>query len=46
MPDATLKETMAYFGISIGQFGKEWKELTDEDKAQIKAGIGDGTFTY
>jgi hypothetical protein len=25
---------------------REWKELSDKDKADIKAGIGNGTFTY
>jgi hypothetical protein len=46
MADATLKNVMAYFGIPTGIFSREWKELTDADKQQIKAGIGNGTETY
>jgi hypothetical protein len=25
---------------------KEWKALSDKDKAQIKAGLSDGSLTY
>jgi hypothetical protein len=47
MADATLKQVIEFFGINpLSQFSKEWKELTPEDQAQIKAGIGDGTLTY
>lgn len=46
MPDATLKQVIDYFGLPMSQFAKEWKAVSDEDKAQIKAGIGDGSFTY
>lgn len=35
MPDETLK-----------QFTDGWKRLTDQDKADLKQGIADGTLTY
>ena len=43
---ATLKQVMEFFAIPTGQFGKEWKVLSDSEKAQIKAGLGDGSLTY
>lgn len=27
-------------------FGSQWKELTPEDQAQLRAGIGNGALTY
>lgn len=39
-----------YFGVREGQklkdFADELKELTDEDKAQLVAGIQDETYDY
>jgi hypothetical protein len=47
MPDATLNQIRAYFGIESAQkFAAEWRQLTDTDKMQIKAGIGNGTYNY
>jgi hypothetical protein len=46
MPDATVKEIQAFFNVSAGTLIKEWKQLSDTDKAQIKAGIGNGSYTY
>ena len=46
---ATLKDVRDYFkqeGENLTDFGKEWKELSDKDKDDLKKGIGDGTFTY
>lgn len=42
---------MKFFGRKPGQslsdFKKEeWDKLTDQDKADLAQGIGDGTFTY
>lgn len=31
---------------SLTAFSKEWKALTDDEKAQIRDGIGDGSFDY
>lgn len=46
MADVTLKQIMEFFGMNAAQFNKNWKELTPQDKAQIKAGIGNGSLTY
>lgn len=50
MPDkdgvATLKETMVFFDIKASDFLKEWKELSEESKAQIRKGIGDKSLDY
>ena len=41
-----MVDVMKFFGIPIAQFRKEWAELTDKDKEQIKQGIEDGTLSY
>lgn len=41
-----LKEIMEFFGAKLGEFSKEWRQLTEQDRTQIRAGIEDGTFTY
>lgn len=47
MPEATLNEIRAYFGItSAAEFAREWRQLSTQDKEDLKAGIGNGTFTY
>jgi len=50
MAVATMKVVMDFFGKKEGSslkgFTDEWKALTDNDKAQIKAGLEDGTLTY
>ncbi len=49
MADATLVDVMHFFGFEkseIGKFRREWNELSDEEKAQFKKGIGDGSLTY
>lgn len=46
MPDANIKEVMEFFAMSSAQFSKEWKTLSIDDKAQLKAGIGNGSLTY
>jgi hypothetical protein len=45
---ATLKVVREFFGMSVGQFRDEWTKqgLTDDDKRQIRQGLGDGTMTY
>lgn len=42
----TVKEIMEFFGMKASEFMKDWKKMTPEDKAQIKKGLTDGTFTY
>lgn len=57
MADATIKQVADFFKIGDGKvstdprnsltaFSKEWKELSDDEKTQLKQGIGDGTLTY
>lgn len=42
-----VKAVMDYFGYeSAAAFNRDWRELTDEDKAQLKEGIANGTLTY
>jgi len=55
MVEYTIKQIMAFFndGLSADdirnkptRFASEWKALSDQDKAEIKAGLSNGTFTY
>lgn len=51
MADATVKlSTIATFfrkpGEGLAAFTKEWKDLPDKDKDQVKAGFADGSMTY
>lgn len=46
MAEATLKEIREFFDMDMPTFKREWLKLTPEDKAQIKAGLSDGTLTY
>lgn len=44
---AAPKEIKEFFGYTkLADFSADWKQLTDKDKADIRNGIGDGTFTY
>lgn len=46
---ASLKDVIAFFkldGERALDVGKEFKEMDDESKEQIKRGIGDGSLTY
>jgi hypothetical protein len=47
MPDATLGQVKDFFGYpTLAAFSADWKQVSNEDRAQIRAGIGDGTLTY
>lgn len=55
MAEATLKQIADFFIVpdangkrsgGLTAFAAEWKALTDKDKDQIKAGIGDSTYNY
>jgi hypothetical protein len=35
-PVASLVEVKDYLGINSGDFAKEWKRLSDEDKQEIR----------
>jgi hypothetical protein len=48
---ASLKDVREFFGMTVSQFRTEWTKddkglLTESDKAAIRQGIGEGTFTY
>ena len=43
----SLNDIRKFFGIdNVALFRKEWSELSDVDKAQIKDGLTDGSLTY
>jgi len=44
--EVTLKDIATYFGYPLGEFAKQWRRLTDQDKVELKAGLTDGTLTY
>lgn len=44
--EPTLKNIMLFFGITPAEFTREWKQLTPEDKEQIKSGLTSETYTY
>ena len=33
-------------GMSLQTFRNEWQALTDQDKTDLKTGVGNGTLTY
>lgn len=43
-----MKDVMAFFGPwkSTAEFSKEWKALSEQDKADLKKGLADGSLTY
>lgn len=41
-----LKKIMEFFEMPIGQFGKEWKQLSEDARRQIRDGIENGSLTY
>lgn len=45
--EATLKDVSAFFEFpSLGAFRAEWSKLSDEDKRELREGIGNGSLTY
>jgi hypothetical protein len=51
VPEAPQKSggmvaAMKFFEMKVGEFRKEWQELTDADKKQLVAGIENGSLTY
>lgn len=43
----TIKDMKEFFGYTkLADFSKDWKELTDTDKVQIRQGLADGTYNY
>jgi len=50
---ASMSEVAKFFGYdgkngnpSLATFRAHWQELTEADKTQLKAGIGNGSITY
>lgn len=41
-----LKEVMQFFGMQPVQFAADWRKMTSQDKADIRAGLTNGTYTY
>jgi hypothetical protein len=42
-----MREVMEYFGYeSAAKFAVDWKKCTATDKAQLKAGLADGSLSY
>lgn len=47
MPDATLGQVKDFFGYpTLSAFSADWKQLPEKDRAQLRAGIGDGSLNY
>lgn len=49
MATATLKTVADYFkqsGETLKDFRDQWERLTDQDKADLKQGLGDGSLSY
>lgn len=49
MAQATLKTVADYFklpGETLKDFRAQWDALSDQDKTDLKNGLGDGTLTY
>ena len=46
MPENVLAQIRDFFGMSSGDFAREWKTLSPGDKAQIKEGVANGTLNY
>lgn len=47
-PAGGLKAVRDFFGMNLQQMKAEWTSggLTDQDKAEILAGLTDGSLTY
>lgn len=44
--EITIKDITAFFGMTPREMVKEWKELSDTDKADIRSGLQNGSLTY
>jgi hypothetical protein len=43
----SVKDLKEFFGyVKLADFSVDWKKLTDQDKADIRKGLSDGTFNY
>jgi hypothetical protein len=47
MTDATMVQVKDFFGYKkLSDFRADWNNLTEQDKTELKKGIGNGTLTY
>jgi hypothetical protein len=52
MAEANMLDVFHYFSENktndyrLANFKADWSKLTDQDKADLKQGIGDRTFNY
>lgn len=47
MENLTIKDMKDFFGYAkLADFSADWKKLTEQDKADIRKGLADGTFNY
>jgi hypothetical protein len=43
----TIKDMKEFFGYTkLADFSKDWKELSDKDKQDIRQGLADDTYNY
>lgn len=42
----SMVDVMKYFGLKPTEFRKEWAELSETDKEDLKKGVADGSLTY
>jgi len=41
------KQIQEFFGIeTVGEFAREWRQLTEKDKKDLREGIANGTLNY
>jgi hypothetical protein len=45
-PMAEVNKMFRRTGQTLAAFVAEWKALSDQDKTEIRQGIGNGTMTY
>lgn len=41
-----MLSVMKFFGLKAAEFKPEWNELSDDAKAELKAGVANGSLTY
>jgi hypothetical protein len=43
---ASLKDVRDHFGLDGKEMVAQWRKLSDADKRDLRAGVGDGTLNY
>lgn len=44
--DTILTRIRETLGMNMRDFAKEWRELSDKDKEELRRGVRDGSMTY